>query len=176
MGRSRSSTTSQAASSSRISSFCPTQRTGSSSGWARCRATLSTTATRSWVMRGQHNPAAARWRRPIGGNFRAMSLPVVEEVGPATDCRRSLEEGRILLFPSVSLALPPEDVAFLLSQRQSGARYHKNIAYRPAQARISGVAGGEGADAERLRGVLAEYSRRAVKFTAGVLPDYARAS
>ena len=104
-----------------------------------------------------------------------MSLPVVEEVGPATDGRRSLEEGRILLFPSASLALPPEDVAFLLSQRQSGARYHKNIAYRPAQGRISGVAGGEGADTERLRSVLAEYSRRAVEFAAGVLPDYARA-
>jgi hypothetical protein len=104
-----------------------------------------------------------------------MTRVAVEEVGPATDCRRSLEEGRILLFPPSSLPLPAEDVAFLLSQRQSGARYHKNIAYRPARDRISGVAGGEGADAERLRRVLSEYSRRAVEFTASVLPDYARA-
>ncbi|HEV8253633.1 MAG TPA: Kdo hydroxylase family protein [Vicinamibacteria bacterium] len=104
-----------------------------------------------------------------------MSQLVVEEVAPGTDCRRSLEEGRILLFPPSALQLPAEDVAFLLSQRQSGARYHKNIAYRPAQDRISGVAGGDGADAERLRRVLADYSRRAVEFTGSVLPDYARA-
>jgi hypothetical protein len=104
-----------------------------------------------------------------------MSQVVVEEAAPGSDCRRSLEEGRILLFPPLALQLPAEDVAFLLSQRQSGARYHKNIAYRPAKDRISGVAGGEGADAERLRRVLADYSRRAVEFTASVLPDYARA-
>jgi hypothetical protein len=50
MGRSRSSTTSQAARSSRISSFCPTQRTGSSSGCARCSVTPSMAMVRSLAM------------------------------------------------------------------------------------------------------------------------------
>ncbi|HEY3121319.1 MAG TPA: Kdo hydroxylase family protein [Vicinamibacteria bacterium] len=104
-----------------------------------------------------------------------MSLPVVEEVSPgAADLRRPLEEGRILLFPPSALELPEDDVSFLLSQRQSDARYHKNIAYRPGQDRISGVASGDDADRRRLRRVLGEYSRRAVSFTAAVVPDYAR--
>ncbi len=90
------------------------------------------------------------------------------------DYGRALEEGRILLFPQTPFELPDEDRAFLLAQRQTDARYHKNIAYRPAQDRVSGSAKQGAAEAERLRRVLREYSRRAVAFVAETFPTYAR--
>jgi hypothetical protein len=83
-----------------------------------------------------------------------------------------LEEGRILFFPRTPFALPDEDRAVLLRQRQSGAGYHKNIAYRPAQDRVTGAAGRR-SEADGLRRVLRDYSRSVVAFTAGVLPAYA---
>jgi hypothetical protein len=46
--------------------------------------------------------------------------------------RRALEEGQILCFPRTPFEVPDADRAFLLSQRQVEAGYHKNIAYRPA--------------------------------------------
>jgi len=105
-----------------------------------------------------------------------MPMPTLEAVDaprPADEdrYRRVLEEGRILFFPSTPFSLPDEDRAFLLRQRQSGAGYHKNIAYRPAQDRVTGAAGG--ADAEGLGRVLRGYSRGVVAFTASILPSYA---
>ena len=105
-----------------------------------------------------------------------MPLPTLEAVDaprPADEdrYRRVLEEGRILFFPRTPFPLPDEDRAFLLRQRQSGAGYHKNIAYRPAQDRVTGSA--SGADAEGLRRVLRDYSRSVVAFTASILPTYA---
>jgi hypothetical protein len=87
---------------------------------------------------------------------------------------RALEAGDILLFPRTPFPLPAEDRAFLLGQRQADARYHKNIAYRPQQDRVTGGARGRPEDAERLRRVMRAYSRQAVAFTAGLLPTYAR--
>jgi hypothetical protein len=93
--------------------------------------------------------------------------------GEAALCR-ALEAGDILLFARSPFELPAEDRQFLLAQRQTDARYHKNIAYRPRQDRVTGVARQFPEDAERLRRVLREYSRRAVAFAAGLFPTYAR--
>jgi 3-deoxy-D-manno-octulosonic acid hydroxylase-like protein len=101
------------------------------------------------------------------------TLEAVEAPRPVDEdrYRRLLEEGRILFFPRTPFPLPDEDRALLLGQRQSGAGYHKNIAYRPAQDRVTGFA--SGADAEGLRRVLRDYSRSVVAFTASILPTYA---
>jgi hypothetical protein len=108
-----------------------------------------------------------------------MSVPLVETVDEPSPAReldycRALEQGRILLFARPPLELPEAQRAFLLAQRQTRAGYHKNIAYRPAEDRVSGFARGTREDAERLRDVLRLYSRRAVEFAAGLLPRYAR--
>ncbi|PYQ20888.1 MAG: hypothetical protein DMF81_17155 [Acidobacteria bacterium] len=108
-----------------------------------------------------------------------MVLPLVETVADPSPAReidycRALEEGRILFFPRSPFELPEAERAVLLAQRQSGAGYHKNIAYRPAQDRVTGFARGTSADAERLRGALRLYSRRATEFAAWLLPRYAR--
>ncbi len=89
--------------------------------------------------------------------------------------RRALEEGQILFFARTPLPLPDADRAFLLSQRQVGAGYHKNIAYRPETDRVSGFVRQRPGDDETLRHVLRDYSRRAVRFAAELLPTYARA-
>jgi hypothetical protein len=85
--------------------------------------------------------------------------------------RRALEEGRILLFSPTPFALREEDRALLLRQRPAGAGYHKNIAYRPAEDRVTGAAR-LGEDAAGLARVLREYSRSAARFTASILPAY----
>ncbi|HEY2942833.1 MAG TPA: Kdo hydroxylase family protein [Vicinamibacteria bacterium] len=108
-----------------------------------------------------------------------MSAPLVETVdepSPAreTDYCRALEQGRILLFARPPFELPDAERSLLLSQRQTRAGYHKNIAYRPAQDRVTGYARGTGADAPRLRDALRFYSRRATEFAAWLLPRYAR--
>jgi hypothetical protein len=88
---------------------------------------------------------------------------------------RALEAGDILLFPRTPFPLPAEDRAFLLAQRQTDASYHKNIAYRPRQDRVTGMASTRPEDAERLRRVMRDYSRHVVAFTAGLFPSYAAA-
>jgi hypothetical protein len=108
------------------------------------------------------------------GAMSAALLETVDEPSPEREIEycRSLEQGRILLFGRPPFELPLVERALLLSQRQTRSRYHKNIAYRPAQDRVTGFA--RGADAGRLRDALRLYSRRATEFAAWLLPRYAR--
>ncbi len=82
-----------------------------------------------------------------------------------------LEAGGILVFPEMPLELSEEDYRFLLGQRQTEASYHKNIAYRPGQDKLTG--GARGTDRERLRRILSAYSRQAAGLVARWLPGYA---
>ncbi len=106
-----------------------------------------------------------------------MSPPLVETVAEPSPAReleycRALEQGRILLFARAPFELPEPERSLLLSQHQTRAGYHKNIAYRPAQDRVTGFA--RGSDERSLRGALRLYSRRATEFAAWLLPRYAR--
>ncbi|HEY9745549.1 MAG TPA: Kdo hydroxylase family protein, partial [Oculatellaceae cyanobacterium] len=62
---------------------------------------------------------------------------------------RCLEAGGIIYFPESPVMPSPEDREFLLSQRQLEVAYHKNIAYRPMEDRLTGV-DKKDADYERL--------------------------
>src|SRR6266850_3644787 len=86
---------------------------------------------------------------------------------------RQLEEGNILFFPSFPFDFPEEDRAFLRSVRQSSAGYHKNIAYRPAQDKVTGVEKGT-PNKDCLLAVLRRFSQHNVDFVARLLPSYAR--
>jgi len=106
-----------------------------------------------------------------------MYPPLVETVAEPSPAReleycRALEQGRILLFARPPFELPEPERSLLLAQHLTRAGYHKNIAYRPAQDRVTGFA--RGSDAESLRGALRSYSRRATEFAAWLLPRYAR--
>ena len=84
-----------------------------------------------------------------------------------------LESGNILYFPKTPFAFPEDDLKFLLASKQTGAAYHKNIAYRPAADRITGLDKAAAADIDRLRAIMRGYSQRAERFLASLLPPYA---
>jgi hypothetical protein len=88
-------------------------------------------------------------------------------------CCARLEEGNILLFEEAPFELPPDEVQFLLGQKQSDAAYHKNIAYRPHSDRLTGYAPGRESEKERLHAIMRRYSRRVIEFTQQLLPSYA---
>lgn len=89
------------------------------------------------------------------------------------ECCRILEGGEILLFPKTPFPISAEDRAFLQQSRQTDAGYHKNIAYRPATDRVTGVARQQPEDARRLKDVLGRYSRTVLEFAGHLLPAYA---
>jgi hypothetical protein len=85
-----------------------------------------------------------------------------------------LEAGNILFFPQTPLTFPGDDLEFLLSRKQADARFHKNISYRPAEDRITGLdKSAAGLQVDRLRGIVAGYSQRASRFLSGLLSPYA---
>jgi hypothetical protein len=85
---------------------------------------------------------------------------------------RALERGNILYFPRTPFELTAAERDFLLTLRLTGGRLHKNIAYRPAQDRVSGVDQATAEVENRLREVMRAYSQRVVRFTGEVLPPY----
>jgi 3-deoxy-D-manno-oct-2-ulosonic acid (Kdo) hydroxylase len=85
-----------------------------------------------------------------------------------------LEAGNILFFPQTPFAFPDDDLKFLLSRKQTDASFHKNIAYRPAEDRITGLdKSAAGPEMDRLRAIVAGYSQRSTQFLAQLLPPYA---
>lgn len=106
-------------------------------------------------------------------------FPIHEDATPAMHaeewCAR-LEAGEILYFPHSPLALPAEDLAFLLSQQQADSGLHKNIAYKPNVDAISGLdtRTADAAASERLRGIMQRYSQGVEQFLSGFLLPYQR--
>src|SRR5258708_4910710 len=80
-----------------------------------------------------------------------------------------LERGDILFFQRTPFAFSPEDREFLLTQEQSKSRLFKNISYRAAKDRLSGVANSDASQVNRFRSILREYSESAARFVATLL-------
>jgi hypothetical protein len=92
----------------------------------------------------------------------------------ATACCRALEAGEILQFDPPPLAVPDGDRDFLLGQRQSGFKAHKNISYRPGTSEVRGTDAAESAaDAERMRGIMKAFSERVTALVDRALRPYA---
>jgi 3-deoxy-D-manno-oct-2-ulosonic acid (Kdo) hydroxylase len=86
---------------------------------------------------------------------------------------RGVEAGDILYFPVSPPLLPDEDRAFLVTQKQVDASYHKNISYRPLEDRLKGVDQADSAERARVHEIMRGYSQRAVAFTKTFLKRYA---
>src|SRR5208282_4276814 len=84
-----------------------------------------------------------------------------------------LETGNILFFTRTPFDIAQGDREFLLGQTQTSSALHKNVAYRPAEDRITGLAKSENLEAERLRVILKNYSKRATQFLGELLSPYA---
>jgi hypothetical protein len=84
-----------------------------------------------------------------------------------------LEAGNILFFPKTPFEISAVERAILLGQKQTSAAYHKNVAYRPVEDRVTGLDKSESAEAAQLGAILRHYSQSAAKFLADLLPAYA---
>jgi hypothetical protein len=84
-----------------------------------------------------------------------------------------LEAGNILFFSNTPFDIPQDDRSFLLGQTQTSSALHKNVAYRPAEDRITGLAKSEEVEAARLRLILKSYSQHATQFLGELLTPYA---
>jgi hypothetical protein len=102
-------------------------------------------------------------------------VTVKEEPGPdrARVLCTELEAGNILYFPHTPFDFPEDDVQFLLTRKQTDVAFHKNIAYRPAADRITGVDKSAGPDGDRLRAILRGYSQHSSRFLDDLLSPYA---
>lgn len=84
---------------------------------------------------------------------------------------QQLETGSILFFPRMPIGLSEDRYRLLLSQRQTEASYHKNIAYRPSEDAITGLA--RGSDRDQLHRILKDYCYQTAELIARLLPRYA---
>jgi hypothetical protein len=86
-------------------------------------------------------------------------------------CER-LEAGGILFFQDLPFQFPADDRDFLLAQRWSELRLHKNVSYRPAGDALRGFAG-DAENTRRLHTILRNYSARVIDFLRNFLSPYA---
>jgi hypothetical protein len=84
-----------------------------------------------------------------------------------------LEEGKIVTLDSIPYDFPEADRAFLLSQKQSGFKAHKNVSYRPQKDVLRGAAEDDPEQAKRLHELMRNYSQNVVKFLTQFLAPYA---
>lgn len=86
---------------------------------------------------------------------------------------RELEEGKILRFDRIPFDLPEDDRRFLLSQKQSAFKGHKNVSYRPDSDVLRGAAEDDPQEARRLHELMRNYSRQVLQFLSRFLAPYA---
>jgi len=91
----------------------------------------------------------------------------------ARELCRELEIGNILFFGHSPIDIPPQDLEVLLGRKQTSSAYHKNIAYRPSEDRLSGLDSSEQAKAFELRRILKTYSERSREFLSRFLLPFA---
>lgn len=128
-------------------------------------------------------PSQIQPQEQLAGMSRLVSVTGMSAVSPggaSADAESrgrqvcsELEAGNIVLFPQPPFVIPAEDREFLLGQKQTDSALHKNIAYRPAEDRITGLGKSESAAAGRLQAILRNYSQSVVKFLGELLPPYA---
>jgi len=85
---------------------------------------------------------------------------------------QQLEEGQVLFFPTPPFDVPEEERQFLLAQRPSGSRLHKNVSYRPAQDVLRGFAAEEPTQS-RMHQAMRNYSTQVIGFLTQFLAPYA---
>jgi hypothetical protein len=90
------------------------------------------------------------------------------------DYRQDLEAGDILFFPATPFPLSEETKQGFRTLQLAGNTLHKNVAYRPAENRVTGYKGAN-LSPETLQKLFKTYSDAVIRFTADLLPDYAKA-
>ena len=104
---------------------------------------------------------------------RLVTVPLHSPLNAGEQLCAELESANILFFPETPFAISAADRQVLLGQKQTSAAYHKNVAYRPAENRVTGLDKSESVEAARLGAILQNYSQSAANFLAALLPPYA---
>lgn len=99
-------------------------------------------------------------------------VPAAAGAARARQSCEQLEAGRVLFLEGIPYSFPKEDREYLLSQKQSGSRLHKNISYRPHQDVLRGAAAG-GEEERRLHDIMRRYSAEVAHFLGRLLQPYA---
>jgi hypothetical protein len=79
-----------------------------------------------------------------------------------------------VFFPQSPFPVPEADQQLLLQTAQTSGSHHKNIAYRPAEDRVSNFDSASIADPERLLSALRGFSQRTLAFLQEMFPRYTR--
>jgi 3-deoxy-D-manno-oct-2-ulosonic acid (Kdo) hydroxylase len=124
------------------------------------------------------NSATAPEKTATSGLSRLVTVDAPIESGVWTEAQarevcRHLECGHIAFLPRSPIEIPHEDRELLLGHKQSSSAYHKNISYRPLEDRVTGLDRSEEQEAEKLRAILADHSKRSVEFLRTFLAPYA---
>jgi hypothetical protein len=114
----------------------------------------------SWIEVKDYRPADGSLDSPDGS-------------GRARWYCQKLEEGGVLFFDSTPFDFPVADREFLLSQKQSTFKGHKNISYRPAGDALRGDAADDAPTRDRLHQIMRNYSQQVVRFATHFLAPYA---
>lgn len=130
-------------------------------------------ANRLFLFRGNLMSSAASSAPNQLGMSRVVPVTRGDAAFSSTALCSELEAGNILYFAETPFSFPPEDLDFLLASRQTGSVLHKNIAYRPAEDRITGLDKSDANDRERLKNIMRGYSQRAERFLRELLTPYA---
>jgi hypothetical protein len=86
---------------------------------------------------------------------------------------RFLEKGGVIYFEETPFFISKADREFLLSIKQNSADYTKNIAYRPAQDRVTGLSKSKPEDTARLHQIMSDFHKQAYRFLENFLRPYA---
>lgn len=87
----------------------------------------------------------------------------------AGGCAEALEEGRVLFAPGLNFELTPEERSFLTPECVDGKA--KNVSYRPSSEVVQGTRL-NGAERERLRGMMRRYAERSADLMRRLVPEY----
>jgi hypothetical protein len=99
-------------------------------------------------------------------------MPASAAAARSRQCCEQLEGGQVLFMDRIPYFFPQADREFLLSQRQSESRLHKNVSYRPLQDVLRGAAG-DAEEQKRLHDIMRRYSAEVAKFLGALLQPYA---
>jgi hypothetical protein len=128
------------------------------------------------------NQTAAGQARPVADHQDALVkvddfqypqgwAPPAAAAARSRQCCEQLEAGKVLFLDRIPYFFPQADREFLLSQRQSESRLHKNVSYRPHQDVLRGAASGA-EDQERLHDIMRRYSAEVARFLGQLLQPY----
>jgi hypothetical protein len=102
-----------------------------------------------------------------------ISIEPTGAASASTVLAERLERCEVVFYKACPFPLPQgDDQRFLVEQNLAGG--HKNISFNPHTGKIGGFRFQSSAQAERLRELLAAFSRHVTGWLANMLPQYAR--